>query len=56
MLDSFSFDWQNAGTNLLRMLVAFVLAFPLAWERERSGRNFGLRTFPIVAVASCGPC
>ena len=43
-----------AGANLLRMLIAFALAFPLAWERVKSERNLGLRTFPIVAVASCG--
>ena len=54
MLDSFTFDWQLAGANLLRMLIAFALAFPLAWERVKSERNLGLRTFPIVAVASCG--
>ena len=54
MLDSFSFDWQMALSNLLRMLLAFVLAFPLAWERVKSERTLGLRTFPIVAVASCG--
>jgi len=54
MLESFSFDWQIAGANLLRMLLAFALAFPLAWERVNSERNFGLPTFPIVAVASCG--
>lgn len=54
MLETFSFDWQMAATNLLRMMIAFVLAFPLAWERVKSERNLGLRTFPIVAVASCG--
>jgi len=27
---------------------------PIAWEREQSSRLIGLRTFPIVAVASCG--
>lgn len=54
MLESFSFDWQLAGANLLRMLLAFALAFPLAWERVNSDRSLGLRTFPIVAVASCG--
>lgn len=54
MPEGFSFDWQMAGSNLLRMLIAFVLAFPLAWERVQSERNLGLRTFPIVAVASCG--
>ena len=54
MSEAFSFDWQMALTNLLRMLLAFALAFPLAWERVKSERNLGLRTFPIVAVASCG--
>ncbi len=54
MFDSFNFDWQLAGSNFLRMLLAFALAFPLAWERGKSARNLGLRTFPIVAVASCG--
>ena len=54
MLEAFSFDWQMAGANLLRMLLAFALAFPLAWERGKSERSLGLRTFPIVAVASCG--
>ena len=54
MLESFSFDWQTAGANFIRLLLAFIFAFPLAWERERTGRNIGLRTFPIVAVASCG--
>ncbi len=54
MLETFSFDWQLVAENLARMLAALVLALPLAWERERSERNLGLRTFPIVAVASCG--
>ncbi len=54
MLESFAFDWQLAGTNLLRLLIAFALAFPIAWDRIKSERSFGLRTFPIVSVASCG--
>ncbi len=53
MPDAFSFDYHLALTNLARLLAAFALAFPLAWERLQSDRNLGLRTFPIVAVASC---
>jgi putative Mg2+ transporter-C (MgtC) family protein len=34
--------------------VAFVLALPIGWEREQSERSAGLRTFPLVAMASCG--
>lgn len=32
---------------------AFVLGFPIGWEREQSSRSAGLRTFPLVATASC---
>lgn len=39
---------------LLRMAGAFLLALPVAWERERRTRLMGLRTFPIVAMATCG--
>lgn len=37
-----------------RLLAAFALAVPVAWEREHSTRIMGLRTFPLVALASCG--
>ena len=36
------------------LAAAFVLALPIAWERERSARQMGLRTFPLVALASTG--
>ena len=36
----------------LRLLIAFLLALPVAWDREREARSLGLRTFPLVAVAS----
>ncbi len=31
-----------------------MLALPIGWDRERHERSAGLRTFPLVAVASCG--
>ncbi|MBU1757241.1 MAG: MgtC/SapB family protein [Alphaproteobacteria bacterium] len=34
--------------------LAYVLAFPIGWNREKTERSAGLRTFPLVAVASCG--
>ncbi len=36
------------------MAVAYALALPLGWNREREERSAGLRTFPLVAIASCG--
>lgn len=47
-------DWWQAGANLLSVGVAYLLALPVAWDRERNARGAGLRTFPLVAVASCG--
>ena len=40
--------------NLASIAVAFLLALPVGWEREQSERSAGLRTFPLVAMASCG--
>ncbi|HSN54359.1 MAG TPA: MgtC/SapB family protein [Candidatus Sulfomarinibacteraceae bacterium] len=41
-------------SHLVLLVVAFALALPIGWDREQSRRSFGLRTFPIVAVVSCG--
>lgn len=47
-------QWSQALYHSLNMIVAFVLALPIAFDREYSRHNLGFRTFPIVAVASCG--
>lgn len=48
------FDWEVIFAHLSQMGVAYVLALPIAWNREREERTAGLRTFPLVAVAACG--
>lgn len=53
-METFDFDLRTALFDLARVLIAFGLAVPIAWERMKSPRNMGLRTFPIVAIASCG--
>lgn len=40
--------------HVLALGLAYVLAFPIGWDRERRERSAGLRTFPLVAVAACG--
>jgi putative Mg2+ transporter-C (MgtC) family protein len=47
-------DWQQIGTHFLVLATAFVLAVPIGWDREQQARSAGLRTFPLVAMASCG--
>src|SRR5271166_4566791 len=36
------------------LAIAYGLAVPIGWDREREDRTAGLRTFPLVAIASCG--
>jgi putative Mg2+ transporter-C (MgtC) family protein len=40
--------------HLAALLAAYALALPIGLNREREERSAGLRTFPLVAVASCG--
>jgi putative Mg2+ transporter-C (MgtC) family protein len=40
--------------HLLALGIAYLLALPIGWNREKEERSAGLRTFPLVAVASCG--
>ncbi len=46
--------WADVPTHLLFLAIAFLLALPIGWDRERTVRSAGLRTFPMVAVATCG--
>ena len=46
--------WSDMAENCGKVLAAFALSLPLGWERQRDERSVGLRTFPLVAVASCG--
>lgn len=47
--------WTDVISHVVDMLVAYALALPIGWDREAATRGgAGLRTFPIVAMASCG--
>ncbi len=46
-------DWNEVRYNLLHLAIAYVLAMPAAWDRERETQGAGLRTFPLVAMAAC---
>jgi putative Mg2+ transporter-C (MgtC) family protein len=36
-----------------KILIAYALGLPTGWERYKHDRSAGLRTFPLVALASC---
>jgi putative Mg2+ transporter-C (MgtC) family protein len=40
--------------HLVALSIAYILALPIGWNRERAERSAGLRTFPLVALATCG--
>jgi putative Mg2+ transporter-C (MgtC) family protein len=40
--------------HVVALSIAYALAFPIGWNREHEERSAGLRTFPLVAVATCG--
>lgn len=47
-------DWQIAFHSAGKIVLAYFLALPIGWDREREGHSLGVRTFPLVAMASCG--
>ena len=40
--------------HLIALSISYLLALPIGWNRERAERSAGIRTFPLVAIASCG--
>ena len=39
--------------HVIALAIAYALALPIGWNRELEERSAGLRTFPLVALASC---
>ena len=55
MLDSISAGREfDPLPHLVALAIAYLLALPIGWNREQEERSAGLRTFPLVAVATCG--
>ena len=53
MLESLN-HWQEAWRDLQHIGIAYALTALIGWDREREAHSAGLRTFPIVGMASCG--
>ena len=47
-------EFAQIAQHVVALSIAYVLAFPIGWDREKEARSAGLRTFPLVALASCG--
>jgi len=46
--------WQTDLYDAGKLVLAYLLGLPVGWYREREAHSVGVRTFPIVAMASCG--
>ncbi|MDR4493501.1 MAG: MgtC/SapB family protein [Nitrospirales bacterium] len=46
-------NWPQIWNHFYHLVIAFVLAIPLGWDREQRSHSAGLRTFPLVALGSC---
>ena len=53
MLESLG-HWQEAWLDLQQLGLTYVLTALIGWDREKEAHSAGLRTFPIVGMASCG--
>ncbi len=51
---SLSNQWWDIWNNFSHVAIAYVLTASIGWESEREEHSAGLRTFPIVGMASCG--
>ena len=43
----------DAASHFAQLLIAFLLALPIAWDREQRERSAWLRTFTLVAISTC---
>ena len=46
--------WPGFWREIAQLGIAYVLTAVIGWDREKEDRSAGLRTFPIVGMASCG--
>jgi len=53
VLDSLG-HWQEAWQDFQQIGLTYVLTAFIGWDREKEAHSAGLRTFPIVGMASCG--
>src|SRR3546814_8893670 len=47
-------SWEESFSHIVSLALAYALALPVGWNREKDERSAGIRTFPLVAIASCG--
>jgi len=49
-----SLDWATVWIVVQRIGITYALMVVIGWDREKETHGAGVRTFPIVGMASCG--
>src|SRR3546814_11182897 len=47
-------SWEESFSHIVSLALAYALALPVGWNREKDERSAGILTFPLVAIAGCG--
>jgi putative Mg2+ transporter-C (MgtC) family protein len=47
-------QWHEIWSHLAQLGITYALTALIGWEREQEAHSTGIRTFPIVGMASCG--
>jgi putative Mg2+ transporter-C (MgtC) family protein len=47
-------EWLQDVESIAKIAGAYLLAMPVGYAREKEAHSVGVRTFPVVAMASCG--
>jgi len=47
-------EWLMDLQYVAKVVAAYLLAIPVGYAREKEAHSVGVRTFPVVAMASCG--
>ena len=53
-MPTLTLDWHAIWLTSEKIVLAYILSLPTGWFCEKQGHAVGIRTFPIVAMASCG--
>jgi len=54
LIQTASLTLNHVAADVMQLSVAYLLALPIGWNREQEAHTAGIRTFPIIAVATCG--
>ncbi len=47
-------SWHQIAKPFGQVAITYLLTAAIGWDREREAHSTGVRTFPIVGMASCG--